>query len=354
MTAPHPYENLEDRAYWRSGVAVPGIAGLSALYRPKFPIKPRHRIVTAGSCFAQHIARSLAERGFGFRDYEPAPALLPEDQRAAFGYGVYSARYGNLYTARQLLQTFDRAFGRAAPQDQAWERATGQSGRCIDPYRPTIEPGGFASRAEMEAARDSHFEAVRRVFTECDVFVFTLGLTEAWQNADDGFVYPVCPGVAGGVFDPKRHIFRNFAYPEVLADMEGFLARLAEVNPKARVLLTVSPVPLTATAAGDHVLAATTYSKAVLRAVAGDLAAAHEGVDYFPSFEIVTTWANHGRFFETNFRSVTTEGVDTVMGHFFAAHGDGELRAPPAAAAPVLDSAAEDDLICDDLLLDRA
>lgn len=349
MTAPHPYENLEDRAYWRSGVAGPGIAGLSELYRPKFPIKPRHRIVTAGSCFAQHIARRLAERGFGYRDYEPAPALLPDDQRAAFGYGVYSARYGNLYTVRQLVQTFDRAFGRAEPRDQAWEH----DGRCVDPFRPTIEPGGFESRTEMQAARDSHFEAVRRVFTESEIFIFTLGLTEAWENAEDGFVYPVCPGVAGGVFDPDRHRFRNFTYPEVMTDMEGFLERLAGVNPKARVMLTVSPVPLTATAAGGHVLSATTYSKAVLRAVAGDVASRHRHVDYFPSFEIVTTWANHGRFFEPNLRSVTSEGVDTVMGHFFAAHGEGDPAAAPPPTVDPVDDVTEDDLICEDLLLDR-
>ena len=43
----------------------------------------------------------------------------------------------------------------------------------------------------------------------------------------------------------------------------------ARRTPKLRILLTVSPVPLTATAGDDHVLLATTYSKSVLRAGRG-------------------------------------------------------------------------------------
>ena len=55
-----------------------------------------------------------------------------------------------------------------------------------------------------------------------------------------------------------------------------------------RVVLTVSPVPLTATASDRHVLVANTYSKAVLRAVAEELYLESPYIDYVPSFELVT------------------------------------------------------------------
>jgi hypothetical protein len=91
---------------------------------------------------------------------------------------------------------------------------------------------------------------------------------------------------------------------------------IVKVNPRMRFLLTVSPVPLTATAEKQHILAATTYSKSVLRAAAGFLAQTRQDVDYFPSYELIAQFPTHGKFYESNLRSVKKEGVDFVMAHF--------------------------------------
>ena len=60
------------------------------------------------------------------------------------------------------------------------------------------------------------------------------------------------------------------------------------MNPKARLVLTVSPVPLAATASGSHVLPATIYSKSVLRAAAQESVTAivRAGADI-----VLTYWA---------------------------------------------------------------
>jgi hypothetical protein len=66
------------------------------------------------------------------------------------------------------------------------------------------------------------------------------------------------------------------------------------------VILTVSPVPLAATFTGRDVLVANMYSKSVLRAVAEEIRARFDFVDYFPSYESVmlspraTTWEEDG------------------------------------------------------------
>ena len=87
-----------------------------------------------------------------------------------------------------------------------------------------------------------------------------------------------------------------------------------------KCLLTVSPVPLTATASGKHVLASTIYSKSTLRSVAGQLFENQTHIDYFPSYEIVTNPRMHSTAFADNLRSVRDETVDNVMRHFFAQH----------------------------------
>jgi hypothetical protein len=56
-----------------------------------------------------------------------------------------------------------------------------------------------------------------------------------------------------------------------------------------KILLTVSPVPLTKTFTNEDAVVANSYSKSVLRVCAQELKERHPEVDYFPSFEIVSS-----------------------------------------------------------------
>lgn len=324
-----PYQGLEARAFWRTGLAEADYPP-PGLYRPKWALSKTDRIVTAGSCFAQHVGRALRQNGFNVLDAEPAPPGLSASDAPRHGYGMYSARYGNLYTTRQLRQLIEEAWHGAPWFDWAWSR----EGRFYDALRPNIEPDGFASEAEVRAARDLHLARVREVLASADVFVFTLGLTEAWAHRPTGQVYATAPGTIAGRFDPNLHAFVNFRVTEIRADLEAALARLKALNPALRVLLTVSPVPLTATASGSHVLPATVLSKSVLRAVAGEMAEDFPEVDYFPSYEIVTSVRAGATFFEENLRSVREAGVARVMGTFIQAHLGSDTPPPLPAAEP--------------------
>ncbi|KAK6029580.1 GSCFA family protein [Ostertagia ostertagi] len=140
------------------------------------------------------------------------------------------------------------------------------------------------------------------MFETCDVFIFTLGLTETWFHAERGHTYPVCPGTAKGRYDATQHQFRNLTQAEVLTDLKRLVALVREVNPGVRFILTVSPVPLVATYSGQHVLLASSYSKCTLRSACGELAAADDGVLYFPSFEIVSHLASFGQYLQGDLR----------------------------------------------------
>jgi len=310
----HPYRDRPARSFWRSAVADRHVADLAELWTPP-DLSPADRIATAGSCFAQHIGRALAARGAQFLDCEPAPPVFADAAEAQhFGYGVFSCRYGNIYTARQLRQLAEEALGLRPPSRLVWQR----DGRFFDALRPGVDPAGHASAETLHQARALHLAAVRTMLERLDVLVFTLGLTECWENLGDGTILPTAPGTIAGQFDPAIHAFRQLRHADVLEDMAVFFEHLKGVNPAARLLLTVSPVPLAATATDGHVLPATTYSKAVLRAVAGDLAADHPDIAYFPSYEIITGHPARGMFFDPDLRSVNPMGVDLVMRHFFA------------------------------------
>jgi hypothetical protein len=324
---------------------VAGSARLEELHVPKFEIGPSSRIATAGSCFAQHIARHLRSSGVGVLDLEPPPPGLSLEHARRFGFGIYSARYGNIYLVRQLLQLARESLGRFAPVDAVWER----DGKYFDALRPLVEPQGMTTPGEVTANRRDHLEAVRRLLHRADTLVFTLGLTEGWVHAPSGTVFPTAPGVLAGSFDPAVYSFRNFSYDEIRSDFLELRDLVRGVNPGMRFLLTVSPVPLAATASGNHVLVATTHSKSVLRAVAGQLTAELADVDYFPSYEIVNTPGRRDFFFESNLRDVTEAGVRAVMEVFFEAYGLGTGLAP---SSPADEQERADEAVCEEAMLE--
>jgi hypothetical protein len=347
MRKDHPYRDLQSRSFWRNSVSELNPLEFADLYRPKFKITSTDRIAAAGSCFAQHISREFKRRQFNFLDLEPPPALLPQHRWKEFGYDLYSARYGNVYTIRQLLQLVSRAFGRMRPVDEVWE----SDGRYFDPYRPAIEPSGFDSLEELRVFGDVLLQSVRTIVETCDVFVFTFGLTEAWINTKDGFVYPSCPGTVAGTFDPDRHRFHNFAVSEIVADTETLIDFIRKRNPGARFLFTVSPVPLVASASGDHVLPATVYSKSVLRAACGELEKRHSFVDYFPSYEMVASHPYRAMFFAPNMRDVSAMGVAHVMNTFFGAHRIESETVVELKPKP-MDRDSDDELVCEEVALE--
>ncbi len=346
----NPYADLPAERFWRKAVASLPPFALAPGPSAAFTIAREARVATAGSCFAQHVARALGEAGFHHYLSEIAPEGLSPAAVAERQYGTYSARYGNVYTARQLLQLFDRAYGRFVPELSAWERP---DGRLVDPFRPLVEPEGFSDEAALVESRARHLAAVRTMFESLDVFVFTLGLTEGWVNRADGAMLPVAPGVAAGSFDPERHAFVNARAGAVRDDMLAFLERLFTVNPGARVILTVSPVPLIASYAERHVLVSNTYSKAALRVAAEEICAAEPRAVYFPAYEIVTSTANAGRYYDDDLRSVTPVAVAHVMRVFLGAFTQSTERS--VVASPLgLEYARAASVVCDEEAIERS
>ena len=349
-----PYQGLPQTAFWRNAVSNSTTLVPTGLYKKKWPINKTERIATAGSCFAQHIGHHLHRNGFNIMDMEPPPLGLNPDDQGKFGFSIYSARYGNIYTARQLLQLAKEAFGDFTPGEIVWSAGDA----FYDALRPGVEPNGLDSKAEVLTHRKYHLERVREMFETMDLFVFTLGLTEAWLHKSSGTVYPTAPGTIAGTYNPEVYEFKNFCCEEICKDLLEFreLVHSKQIK-KCRFLLTVSPVPLTATATDNHVMLATVYSKSVLRAAAGELSMGYDDIDYFPSYEIITNPWSSAVYYEGNLRSVKKEGVDIVMNTFLEAHlGDAaKAIAKPHGIPDVSTEQTRDfseDVICEEALLD--
>ncbi|MBD2551085.1 GSCFA domain-containing protein [Microcystis elabens FACHB-917] len=344
----NPYSDLPRSAFWKTGVAQENPYAIEGIYKKKFKIPPNEKIATAGSCFAQHISRHLKKNGYNVLDVEPPPPGLPANLHQKFGFSMYSARYGNIYTVRQLLQLAQEVAGEWTPKNYIWEK----DGKFYDALRPAVEPEGLDSAEEVAEHRQYHLLRVKELFETLDLFIFTLGLTEMWVHKESGTVYPTAPGTLVGDFNEKEYEFQNAHFGLVNKDMVEFVRVLRRIREGRgfKMILTVSPVPLTASASGRHVLTSTVYSKSTLRAVAG-FWADKPFVDYFPSYEIVTNPRMHSSAFSDNLRSVRDETVETVMSHFFAEHPS--VRTRVSASKPSQSQQKDEDHVqCEEALME--
>jgi hypothetical protein len=344
----HPYRDLPDRNFWRRSVSAVEPCFVDPVGDVRFQIKDTDIVATAGSCFAQHIARVLSQSGYRYLVTETADDDKDEATIKAHNYGTFTARYGNVYTARQLLQLLQEAYGERTPVETLWTR---KDGRLVDALRPAITPDGYDNAEDLLQARQVMLAAVRKMVTEMDIFMFTLGLTESWSSRTDGTVYPIAPGAGAGDYDPEKYVFHNFTLAEVSADMAAALQLLKSKNPRLRAVITVSPVPLVATYEQRHVLTSTVYSKSVLRVAAQEMIETFEWVDYFPSYEVITASGNTQAYYEADRREVGSIGVTRAMSLF--QHHYMEMTQTSASPLQLsVPNRSSKDLVCDEEMLD--
>ncbi len=132
-----PYEAVPRAQKWVDAVANVADDRINPHTAARFHLDRTAKVASAGSCFAQRISESLVARGFNYHVAEAAPRWLPADRVKAYNYGVYSARYGNVYTPLQLVQLVQRAFPRdVRPRGSPLARRGREVVRPVPPPHP--------------------------------------------------------------------------------------------------------------------------------------------------------------------------------------------------------------------------
>lgn len=302
----NPYKSQDSKAFWSR--AVSENFDVLDLINSKSPLLTLNDVVTsAGSCFASNLIPYIEKAGLSYIRTEKLPDIF-STLGENLGYANFSAMYGNIYTARQLRQLYERTLGSFQPVEDRWL----EEGKVVDPFRPGLKFPA-SSNEEFDLITKSHLTATKKAFESASVFVFTFGLTEAWIHKADGSTYPACPGTIAGKFSEDKYEFKNFSVSEVVEDFSWFVDNLLKNNPKLRFIISVSPVPLVATATKNHVLSATVLSKSILRVAAQEISNNFKNVTYFPAYEIITGPQAPNDFFEKDKRNVSKLGIEFVM-----------------------------------------
>lgn len=157
-------------------------------------------------------------------------------------------------------------------------------------------------------------EAFRKL-ANVDAVIITLGLIEDWYDQRLGLYMNSAPTGHMVKKHPERFTFRILSFEENLSIVRQSLDLIHAVNPRAKIVITTSPVPLGKTFTSRDVIVANTYSKSTLRVIAQDVADERDYVDYFPSYEIVMLSDKFGAW-EDDQRHVLDTKVAEIMASF--------------------------------------
>lgn len=308
----NPYTNLPSKNFWKPSIGDLNQFDITDIWKSKFKLTKKTKFTTYGSCFAQNFSNALKSNDLNWVESEvPPTSKISKSLLKKYNYSIYSSRTQNIYTPSMLNQLLILATTKKI-FNEYWKTKN----RFYDPLRPTVEPNGFNSKSEMLCSRNIMLKSLIKSIEDCDVFVFTLGLTERWVNKKNGYEYAVCPGTVGGEFNEKLHAFSNLNNSDLYKELKSAIEIIRSINPHVKILLTVSPVPLVATYENKHVLVSTISSKCSLRSTV-DRFITRSYVDYFPSFELISSFPFRGMFYEKNMRNINHQGVNFVMNHFF-------------------------------------
>ena len=264
-----------------------------------FRIDQNTPIASIGSCFAREIKIWLKENGYNYLQTAHGPCTE-----------AGSARYDRVYNTFSIRQEFERAFDSFDPLVKLWRFEEDGRERLLDPHRHCV---AWDNDEDMHNELIEHKAAVKKAFSEAEVIIITVGQAEIWYDTRDGVVFPMAPPAK--VFDREIHGFRISTFAENLANLEAIYSLLKAHNPKAHLIVTVSPVPLLANFQPRNSVEANCASKSMLRAAVEEFVQNHgSDVSYFPAYEVVT--CTHDDPFEADARHVQRTTVNSIMNLF--------------------------------------
>lgn len=77
-----PYNNLPSHQFWRSAVASMPSFAIDPIVSVPFTIAPADKVASAGSCFAQRVARQLQNSGYNYYVPEDTPPASATTRRS--------------------------------------------------------------------------------------------------------------------------------------------------------------------------------------------------------------------------------------------------------------------------------
>lgn len=244
------------------------------------PILHKDRILMLGSCFTNNIGALLKNYKFNVR-YNPLGISF------------------NPVSIAKLISHYG-IDGRSIHADDLWIQDGVYSHR--DFHSENNAHSGSAYTTDLDRKLDAYCDYL----LTCDWLFLTLGTAwiYRWLESDEA--------VANCHKKPSSKFSKELLDTATIVDhLDKALNRLVYINPKVKVVLTVSPV--------RHLkdgMVENNWSKSRLIDAIHMLRSEYEFIDYFPSYEIVMDDLRNYRFYDKDLLHPSSEAIDYIWSKF--------------------------------------
>ncbi|MFN8657713.1 MAG: GSCFA domain-containing protein [Candidatus Obscuribacterales bacterium] len=217
------------------------------------------KLLVAGKAVMPEVAQNLSQRRISW---------------------VWPFEHEPIADSAYMRQLIDLAFGIKRYPSILNTKPGSNGGQYIDPLRPHII---YGSEAEYRLGTERYLSALRADLLKADVCMLSLESIEIWRLSIDGTVLPGFPDT----LPPYLVQQQILGVKENLEELQRMLNTWRSFNPRLKLIIGISPLPLPFTARSDqHVITATAHGKATLRVAIDQLVRATAGlVYYFPIYE---------------------------------------------------------------------
>ena len=285
---------------------------------PKFKIGKETKIFTLGSCFAREIEERLHSSGLRIMNmnyslpekYRISGRWLNNDEYRKNGLTTENERsILNKYSIRSMIDAIQIAT--RLDKIDIEKYLIEQNGKFLNPYQHLPLPLDKSEAIELFLTSMAQFKKV----SDSELFVITLGQTELWFDNNTRKYINGSPPTLGHNKNDSRFELHIPNISEVMEDLRELVCIIKDRSAIAQIILTVSPVPFSRTFSPEDAITSNSVSKSMLLIAARDLADKLDYVDYYPSFEMVTS-SNRSWAYEPDMVHVMPRCVEQVVSHF--------------------------------------
>lgn len=246
------------------------------------PLQYDHKLLMAGSCFAEEIGGLLEANKFDVL-LNPHGILF---NPISIVKTIHSYLDGQVYTPGDLFFHNDTW--------HSWDHHSRFSG---------------VSQEQVLADINASQAAAGKQLQEADWLIITLGSAFGYTLQENGKVVSNCHKVPAQQFNKKL-----FGAEEIITALDNMMHRLFFANRKVKILFTVSPVRYVRDGVVENNL-----SKAILLQAVHHLVNKFDRLYYFPAYELVIDDLRDYRFFKEDMVHPNEQAIKYVWEKFTAA-----------------------------------
>lgn len=244
-----------------------------------FDLDYQSKILFLGSCFSDNVSKLLIQSGFS----------------------VKSNPFGVLYNPISIKNALELLIEKKRFKSEDLFLHNGA-------YHSFSHHGSFSDASEDKALEkiNTEIDTNHQYLKEADILFITLGTAYVYQDVKTESIVSNCHKL------PAKN-FNHFALTadEISTEYKSLIEKLKVINPKIKLVFTVSPIRHWKDGAHENQL-----SKATLHLAISQLQKELGGVFYYPSYELVMDDLRDYRFYSDDLVHLNSQAVSYIYEHF--------------------------------------